>query len=112
MNPLELAMHLVRKATHLHLEGLGKIKMALASSDTSSLIEILEGAFGHIDSDTASTISADNIPVQQPTTSQTSTEEKPPEKMLTTSSEESSLATAELVFSLKSLSPVIAYIPE
>ena len=59
--------------------------MALAGSNTSSPIEILEGAFGHIDSDTASTISADDIPVQQPTTSQT-TEEKPPEKVPTTSS--------------------------
>ena len=85
--------------------------MALAGSDTSFLIEILEGTFGHIDSDTASTISADDIPVQQPTTSQT-TEEKPPEKMPTTSSGESSLATSELVFPLKSLSAVIAGIQE
>ena len=84
MNLLELATHLERKVAHLHLEGLGKIKMAVAGSDTSSLIEILEGAFGHIDSDTTSTISADDIPVQKPTTPQT--KEKPPEKMLTTSS--------------------------
>ena len=86
--------------------------MALASSDTSSLLEILEGAFGHIDSNTASTISADDIPVQKPTTSQTSTEEKPQRKIPTTSSGESSLATAELVFPLKSLLPVITAIPE
>ena len=104
MNHLEVATHLERKAAHLHLEGLGKIKMALACSDTSSLLEILEGAFGCIDSNTASTISADDIPVQKSTTSQMSTEEKPPEKMLTISSGESSLATAELVFPLKSLS--------
>ena len=94
MNLLELSTHLERKAAHLHLEGLGKIKMALASSETSSLIEILEGAFSRVDSDTASTISIDDIPVQMPTTSQTSTEEKPLENMPTTSSEESSLATA------------------
>ena len=109
---MEVATHLERKAAHLHLKGLGKIKMALTGSNTSSLLEILEGAFGCIDSDTASTISTDDIPVQKPTTSQTSIEEKPPEKMPTTSSGESSLATAELVFPLKSLSPVIAAIPE
>ena len=112
MNLLELATHLERKDGHSHLEGLGKIKMALTGSDTSSLIELLEGAFGHIDSDTASTISADDIPVQKPTTSPTSTEEKPSEKIPTTSSGESSLTTAELVFPLKSLSPVVAGIPE
>ena len=100
MNLLELATHLERKTAHLCLEGLGKIKMALTCSDTSSLLEILEGAFGCIDSNSASTISADDIPVQKPTTSQTSTEEKPPEKMPTISPGESSLATAELVFSL------------
>ena len=76
MNPLELATHLERKTAHLRLEGLEKIKMDLAGSNTSSPIEILEGAFGRIDSDTTSTISADDIPVQKPTTSQT-TEEKP-----------------------------------
>ena len=86
MNLLELATHLERKAAHLHLKGLGKIKMALASSDTSSLLEILEGAFGCIDTDTASTISTDDIPVQKPTTPKTSIEEKPSEKMPTTSS--------------------------
>ena len=85
--------------------------MALAGSDTSSLIEILEGAFGCIDSNTTSTISADDIPIQKPTTSPT-TEEKPPEKMPTTSSGESSLATAELVFPLKFPSPVTAGIQE
>ena len=93
------------------LKKTGEDQMALTGSNTLSLIEILEGAFGHIDSDTTSTISADDIPVQQPTTSQT-TEEKPPEKMPTTSSGESSLATAELVFPLKSLSPVITGISE
>ena len=112
MNLLELATHLERKAAHLCLEGLGKIKMALAGCDTSSLIKILEGAFSHIDSDTASTISADDIPVQKPTTSPTSTEEKSSEKIPTTSSGESSLAKAELVFLLKSLSPVVTGIPE
>ena len=112
MNHLELATHLERKAAHLHLEGLGKIKMALTGSDISSLIQILKGSFGCIDSNTTSTISAVDIPVQKPTTSPTITEEKPPEKIPATSSGESSLATAELVFPLKSLSPVVTDIPE
>ena len=68
--------------------------MALTSSDTSSLFEILEGAFGCIDSNTASTISVDDTPVQKPTTPKTSTKEKPSEKIPTISSGEGSLATA------------------
>ena len=86
--------------------------MALTGSNTSSLLGILEGAFGCIDSNTASTVSIDNIPVQKPTTPKTSTEEKPPQNMPTTLSGECSLATAELVFPFKSPSPVIAGIPE
>ena len=82
--------------------------MALAGSSTSSLIGILEGAFGCIESNTASTISANDIPA----TSQTSAQEKPPESIPMTSAGESSLATIELIFPLKSPSPVIAGIPE
>ena len=82
--------------------------MALAGSNTASLIGILEGAFGCIESNTASTISADHIPA----TSQTSTQEKPLESIPMTSSGDSSLVTIELVFPLKSPSPVVAGIPE
>ena len=114
VNLLELASHLERKAAHLCLEGLRKIKVALTGSDTSSLLEILEGAFGHTNLDTFDTTSSvsANSPTQEPTDTEKSTEEKPPEKMPNVSSRESSLATAELVFPLKSISPVISGIPK
>ena len=50
LNLLELAAHLEEKAAQLRHEGLGWIKIALARTDTSSLLEILQGHFGHIDS--------------------------------------------------------------
>ena len=53
MNLLGLAAHLEEKAAQLRCEGLGGIKMALAGMDTSSLLEILEGHFGHMDLDTS-----------------------------------------------------------
>ena len=37
---MELAAHLEGKATQLRWEGLGKINIALAGTDTSSLLEI------------------------------------------------------------------------
>ena len=47
---LELPAHLEQKAAQLRCEGLGQIKMALAGTDTSSLLEILEVHFGHVTS--------------------------------------------------------------
>ena len=78
MNFLELATHLERKTAHLCLEGLGKVKVALTSSDTLSLLKILEEAFGHIDlhtCNTASSVSAD-IPAQKPTDTEKLSEEE------------------------------------
>ena len=51
---IELATHLEEKAAKLKHEGLGKIKIALAGCNTSSLIDTLEGAFGSIDPETIS----------------------------------------------------------
>ena len=82
--------------------------MALAGSNTASLIGILEGAFGCMEYDTASRISADDIPAA----SQTATQEKLPESIPMTSSGDSSSSTIELVFPLKSPSPVVTSIPE
>ena len=82
--------------------------MALAGSNTASLIGILEGACGCMESDTASKISADNIPAA----SQTATQEKLPEGIPMTPFGSSSSASIELVFPLKSPSPVVAGIPE
>ena len=103
-----------RKVAHLCLEGLGKIKVALASSDTLSLLKVLEGAFGHIDSDMSDntpSVSVD-IPVQKPTDTEKVSEVEPPEKVPIVPPGESSLATAELAFPLKSISPIISGIPE
>ena len=61
--------------------------MALTGSNTASLIGILEGAFGCMESDTASTISADDVPAA----SQTATQEKLPESIPMTSSGDSSV---------------------
>ena len=51
---IELATHLDEKAAKLKCEGLGKIKIALAGCNTSSLIDTLEGAFGSTDLETNS----------------------------------------------------------
>ena len=51
---IELRTHLEEKPAKLKHEGLGKIKIALAGCNTSSLIDTLEGAFGSIDLETIS----------------------------------------------------------
>ena len=61
-----------------------------------------------MESDTASTISADDIPAA----SQAATQEKLPESIPITFSGDSSSATIELVFPPKSPSPVVTDIPE
>ena len=51
---IDLATHLEEKAAKLKHEGLGKIKIAPAGCNTSSLIETLEGTFGSLDPETIS----------------------------------------------------------
>ena len=46
---MELAAHLEEKAAQLRHEGLGHIEIALAGMDASSLLEFLQGYFGHVD---------------------------------------------------------------
>ena len=113
MNLLELALHLEKKAAQLCSEGLGHIKLALAGTDTSSLLEILEGAFGHTDLDTSNTTSSvsTDIPTQEPVVME-KLSEKLPEKVPVVPSGEGSLASAKLVFPLKSVPPVIAGLPK
>ena len=79
--------------------------------DIQSLLQILEESFCPVDSDTTSSISADT-PSQKPADKEKPTEEEPPEKVPMIPIGESSLATTELVFLLRSLSPIIAGIPE
>ena len=115
---LELASHLERKATQLCREGFWRIKIALAGTDTSSLLEILEGSFGQVDLDTTTSSVSTEI-TEAPTTKSTTTEKslqtplgETSEKASVPLSEDSSLATAELVFPLKSIPLVIAKLPE
>ena len=49
---LELAANLEGKAAKLQCGGLGKVKIALAGTNTSFLLDILEGCFGQEDPDT------------------------------------------------------------
>ena len=54
---IELATHLEEKAARLKHEGSGKIKIALAGCNTSSLLDTLEGAFCFINQENISTAS-------------------------------------------------------
>ena len=109
LNLLELAAHLEEKATQLRCEGLGRIKIALAGTDTS-LLEILEGHFGCVDLDTSkSTVSTKKSEKEATIEEKTS---DITEKISATPSDVSSLATAELFFPLKSIPVVITGLPE
>ena len=98
---IELATHLEEKAARLKQEGLGKIKIALADCNTSSLLETLEGAFGSIDQENISVASL-------PKAEETVTEDIPS----TASPAESGPVGAELVFPTQAIPLMIAGIPE
>ena len=89
------------KAAKLRCEGLGKVKIALAGTNTSFLLDILEGCFGH-----------ENMDTSQFTISTEGATSSLPEKTPATLPDSGGLATAELVFPLKSIPTVIAGIPE
>ena len=106
MNLLEFASHLEEKAAQLHHEGLGCIKMALAGTNTSTLLETLEEVFGQVDLDTTTSSTSTETIV---------TEKQPKEPLIETSKdvvtplvEENKLATARLMFPMKSIPLVIA----
>ena len=88
---IELATHLEEKAARLKHEGLGKIKIALAGCNTSSLLDTLEGAFGFVDQENISTASISEM--------KESTKEEVPLSLPILSSKESGFIAAELVFS-------------
>ena len=100
----ELATHLEEKAVRLKCEGLGKIKIALAGCNTSSLMDTLEGAFGFIDQENISTAS---ISVMKRSNKRRYSFVSP-----IPSPEESGLSRAELVFPMQSIPLVVAGIPE
>ena len=101
---IELATHLEEKAARLKHEGLGKINIAVAGCNTSSLLDTLEGAFGFIDQENIFTAS---ISVMKE-----ATKEDIPLSLPIPSPEESGLIEAELVFSMQSIPLVVAGIPE
>ena len=93
--------HLEEKAARLKCEDLGKIKIALAGCNTSSLVDTLEGAFGSIDQETISIASI-------PKAKETVTEDVPS----TPSPTESGPIGVELVFPTQAIPLVMAGIPE
>ena len=107
---LELAAHLEGKAAKLRHEGLGKVKIALAGTNTSFLLDILEGCFDHENLETfQSTICTEETEMGVTIEGTTSNLlEKTPAIL----PDSGSLATAKLVFPLKSIHKVIAGIPE
>ena len=98
---IELATHLEEKAAKLKCEGLGKIKIALAGCNTSSLIDTLEGAFGIKDLETISLAFI-------PKTKEVVTEDIPS----TPSPTDSGPLEVELVFPTQVIPLIIAGIPE
>ena len=101
---IELATHLEEKAARLKCKDLGKIKIALAGYNTSSLLDTLEGAFGFVDQENISTASISEM--------KESTKEEVPLSLPIPSSEESGLIGTELVFPMQSIPLVVAGIPE
>ena len=105
---MELATHLEEKAAKLRCEGLGHIKIALAGTDTSSLLEILQGYFGHV-------VPSESTESTEESDKGSTTEEKTPEvieKTPTTLPDVGGLATVELVFPLKSIPTVVGGLPK
>ena len=103
LNLLEPASHLEEKAAQLKHEGLGQIKIALARTDASFLLEILQGYFGNVDP-SESTEDSDKG---------STTEEKTREvieKTPTTLPDVGDLA--ELIFPLKSIPTLVAGLPK
>ena len=104
---LELAANLEGKAVQLRWEGFGKIKIALTGTDTSSLLKILEGCFSYVDLDTSQS-TASTEKAEKEVKEEAST---PSKQISATLSSSGGLATAELVFPLKSTA-VTAGLPE
>ena len=91
------------KAARLKHEGLGKIKIALAGCNTSSLLDTLEGTFGFVDQENISTASTSEM--KEPT-------KEVSLSSFTLSSKESALIGAELFFPMQTIPFVVAEIPE
>ena len=104
MNLLELAAHLEQKAAQLKHEGLGLIKMALAGTDTSSLLEILQAYFVHVEPSEPD--EEEDVFVEEEKTSGIA------EEVVTKPKEVGNFITVELVFPFQSTPLVIVGIPK
>ena len=105
---MELAAHLESKAAQLKQEGLGKLDVALARTDTSSLTRLLKGSFGIVDPSPPSPPTSTEItepPEEHPI-------EEAPESESSSPITGSSISTAELAFPMKSIPLVITGIPK
>ena len=71
MNLLEFASHLEEKEAQLCREGLGCVKMALAGTNTSMLLETLEEVFGQVDLDTTTSSASTETIVTKKTAKRT-----------------------------------------
>ena len=104
LNLLELATHLEWQAAILRQEGLGHIKIVLAGTDTSSLLDILQAHFGHVCL-VDSSEEEEDVPIEE---EEGAAEETKAEKTKVIGN----LASAELVLPFTSIPLVIAGIPQ
>ena len=110
LNLLEFTAQLEEKAAQLRHKGLGRIKIALAGTDTSSLLEILEGQFGHVNLDT-SVSSTSTEKSKKKTTTEGKTSDVP-EKNPSHSFQCWWLSYCRAIISFEVCPPIIAGLPE
>ena len=84
--------------------------MALVGTDTSSLLEILKGSFGHLDLATSVSTAWTEKSAKKSTIAEKTSED--PQKKSVTPSDDGGLATVELIFPLKSIPLIIAGLPK
>ena len=88
--------------------------MALVGTETSSLLEILEGSFGHVDLETSITSSSIETSIKKSTMDEQLSEKtsETAGKTSVSPSDERGVASAELVFPVKSTPLIIAGLPK
>ena len=101
---LELTAHLKQKAAELQCKGLGQIKIALAGTDMTSLLELLQTDFGCLASSESD--DEENVLEKEEKTSEVK------EKAIAKPPEAGNLSIAELIFPFRSSPSVVAGIPE
>ena len=100
---LELATNLEQKATYLKWEGLGHIKIVLASTDTSSFLEILQAHFGQ--AALSIQVEKEDVHIEEEEGTSEETKAEKTKKI-------GNLATVQLVFPFKSIPLIVAASPQ